>query len=63
MVSKITKQVILMMLHGPSTDVYKISEHSKRQVVVPSFYYHPHILAAVYPFFADMPNEMSWWRP
>jgi len=25
-----TKQVILMMLHGPSTDVYRIAEHSKR---------------------------------
>lgn len=25
-----TTQVILMMLHGPSTDVYRIAEHSKR---------------------------------
>ena len=25
-----TEQVILMMLHGPSTDVYKIAEHSKQ---------------------------------
>jgi hypothetical protein len=52
-----------MMLHGPSTDVYKIAEHSKRWVGIPSIYYHPYVLAAVCPFFADIPNGMSWWRP
>lgn len=28
--NKVTIQVILMMLHGPSTDIYRIAEHSKR---------------------------------
>ncbi|KAF9654281.1 histidine kinase [Thelephora ganbajun] len=29
-VAKMSLKVILMMLHGPSTDVYRIAEHSKR---------------------------------